>query len=68
MLFKKNSPLLHLNMLWMCKIPSGIYGRIQYMKSKQQALNICATLFNVGPADVPDNLQPEIWAAIHWWA
>lgn len=30
------------------------------MKSKQQALNICVMLFNVGPADVPDNLQPEI--------
>lgn len=27
------------------------------MKSKQKALNILATLFNVEPAGVPDNLQ-----------
>lgn len=44
-----------------CAKPLQAFGeRFQDVKSKQKGRKIFATLFNVEPADVPDNLQHKI--------
>lgn len=42
------------------KLLEAFNERFKDVESKQMELNIFATLFNVEPADVPDNLQHEI--------
>ena len=39
------------------KLLQAFVERFKDMKSKQKELNVFATLFNVEPADVPDNLK-----------